>query len=83
MVKIKYESIMTRMVRLSGYSLLLFVLGSCNTVKQDPPAKPLNVRLTIEAISGNEVPVLTRGAIGTEDNKYGFEGRTVIRLNDG
>ena len=51
------------MARLLGYSVFLFVLGSCSFRKQDPPAKPLNVRLTIEAISGNEGPVLTKGAI--------------------
>jgi hypothetical protein len=39
--------------------------------------------LTIEAISGNEGPILTRGAFGTEGNKYGFEWGTVIRLKDG
>ena len=59
------------------------LLAPAVSEKHDSPGKTLNVRLTIEAISGNEGPVLTNGAAGTEGNKYGFEGGTVIRLKDG
>jgi predicted GH43/DUF377 family glycosyl hydrolase len=71
------------MRRLTLYSAILLVLSSCSLRKQDSPGNIMNVRLTIEAISGSEGPVLTNGAVGTEGNKYGFEGGTVIRLQDG
>ena len=69
------------MSRLFCYSAILVLFCSCSGKNQKPVADNMNIRLSIEAISGNEGPVLTNGAAGTEGNKYGFEGGTVIRLN--
>ena len=41
------------------------------------------IRVSLEVISGMDSPVLTKGMPGTENNKYGFEGGTVIKLTDG
>jgi len=71
------------MRRLFCYSAILFVLGSCNAKKKDFTEEIINVKLTNKAISGGESPVLTKGDHGSEGNKYGFEGGTVIRLTDG
>jgi predicted GH43/DUF377 family glycosyl hydrolase len=64
-------------------SIILFISSSCTVREKDQNLEALNVKLTIEVISGNEGAVLTSGAIGTENNKYGFEGGTVVRLKDG
>ena len=71
------------MIRLFCISVILFVLISCSSRKQDTAGEQLNLRLTMEVISGNNGPVLTNGTVGSEGNKYGFEGGTVIRLEDG
>lgn len=42
-----------------------------------------HVRVSLEVIGGNDSPVLTKGMPGTEGNKYGFEGGTVIKRSDG
>ena len=61
----------------------LFLLASCSTKKENTEIKIPDINLNIETISGSDGPVLTKGATGTEDNRYGFEGGTVIKLKDG
>lgn len=62
---------------------ILLLSGSCSNKREISLPDTLEVNLTIEALSGNDGPVLTKEAIGAEDNKYGFEGGTVIKLKDG
>lgn len=71
------------MRRLFCFFTIMFLLGSCSTKKEKSVTETIKVNLTIEVMSGINGPVLTKGAIGTEDNKYGFEGGTVIKLKDG
>jgi predicted GH43/DUF377 family glycosyl hydrolase len=71
------------MIRVYCYLIILVFLSACGGGKKEATARRIDVRVRIEVISGNEGPVLTKGAAGTEENKYGFEGGTVIRLKDG
>jgi hypothetical protein len=63
----------------------IWVLISCknNSVTSIISSDDLDVRVTIEVVSGYDAPVLTKGTVGTEDNNHGFEGGTVIKLQDG
>jgi predicted GH43/DUF377 family glycosyl hydrolase len=69
------------MLRLIFYSSIISVLVTCKAGKEEAAGK--SQKVTIEVISGSDGPVLTNGAAGTEGNKYGFEGGTVIRMKDG
>ncbi len=71
------------MSRLICYSAIISLLLSCSGRKDNPQGTALQVRLTIEALSGADGPVLTKGSPGSEGNKYGFEGGTVLKLKDG
>ena len=62
--------------------ILVFVLFSCSTKNTGIPDGSQDLRLTIEAVSGDG-PLLTSESPGADGNKYGFEGGTVIRLRDG
>jgi predicted GH43/DUF377 family glycosyl hydrolase len=71
-------------------TILLVILAACtlsscknNRVVSDLLSDTVNVQVSLEVIGGNDSPVLTKGMAGTEDNKYGFEGGTVILRPDG
>jgi len=61
------------------------LLHSChrNRVTPDPLTDSVQLRVILEVVSGYGTPVLGKGTTGTEDNKYGFEGGTVIQRPDG
>ncbi len=71
------------MTRLIFHSIILALLVSCKASREEAPVNIQNTQLTMEVISDSGGPVLTMGTPGTEGNKYGFEGGTVIRLKDG
>ena len=56
------------------FIFFLVILVSCRTRKNYSLIDPSKVKLTIEIVSGNDIPVLSKGNAGTEDNKYGFGG---------
>ena len=60
-------------------------LASCknNRLVTDQISDSVQVRVSLEVTEGVDSPVLTKGMAGTEDNKYGFEGGTVILRPDG
>jgi predicted GH43/DUF377 family glycosyl hydrolase len=62
-----------------------YALASCksNRIVSDRISDSVQVQVSLEVIGGNASPVLTKGMSGTEDNKYGFEGGTVIQRPDG
>jgi predicted GH43/DUF377 family glycosyl hydrolase len=65
------------------YFLPLFLLlPGCSNEKTKTDQVWPELNILLEVVSGNEKPVLTSGDPGTEQNKYGFEGGTVIKLND-
>src|ERR1035437_9618780 len=70
------------MRRFLDLCIIALILCSCNTKKKNPLPEIRNVNLTIEAISVNNSAILTKGAPGLENNKYGLEGGTVIKLKD-
>ncbi len=63
----------------------VFALTACNKKSgtPDPLTDSTEVRVTIEVTEGFDMPVLTKGMPGMEDNKYGLEGGTVIQRPDG
>ena len=76
-----YLYIMKKFLALIPVAVLIF---SCrNNPAGNAGSDTTKVRVSLEVISGSDTPVLTNGAPGTENNKYGFEGGTVIRLSDG
>jgi len=64
---------------------LMILVTSCrkNQADSDQLSHPDQLQVSIEVIGGTDSPVLTKGMAGTEDNKYGFEGGTVIQRSDG
>jgi hypothetical protein len=71
------------MRQITCFTAISILICSCSGIKKDAPGENPAVRMTIEVLSGNDGPVISKGSQGTEGNKYGFEGGTVIRLNDG
>lgn len=63
----------------------VWALTSCKYCRaiNDQISDTVNVQISLEVIGGKDSPVLTKGMAGTEDNKYGFEGGTVIQRPDG
>jgi hypothetical protein len=60
---------------------LLFFDFSCRSVKREGIViNDLNDSLVFEIIDHKE-PVINRGDPGTEENRYGFEGGTVIKMD--
>ena len=67
---------------LISYIIAFIFLGfSCNSVKNGEIAiNDLNDSLIFEIIDHKE-PVINRGDPGTEENRFGFEGGTVIKID--
>jgi predicted GH43/DUF377 family glycosyl hydrolase len=62
-----------------------FIMAACgnNQKRSDQLSDPNQLQVSLAVTGGNDSPVLARGMTGTEDNKYGFEGGTVIQRPDG